>query len=233
LKGNPSIYQAVPSDATLMKGLAEYTLRNNSQEVIVLIKSSNEKDQTMYESYRSTFLMSPLGGVRPKLIEATLDNYSSFVKKGANTVIVFPTNDKLMAVKFMNSFNDLSQKLNPENIKLYGTKEWINFDDVKPHFREKYNFHFANPNDLNYKYPKVEILHRKYRSVYNSDMSKMAVQGFDVVYYFCSELLLGRKVSSSIMNDFQMVQKGPSNGFENSKSFIIEQEEFELINVGK
>jgi LysM repeat protein len=232
LKGNPFIYHAVPSDATLMKGLAEYTLKNNAQELIILIKSSNEKDLTMYESYRSTFLMAPISGVRPKLIEATLDNYASFVKKGVNTVLVFPTNDKLMAVKFMNSFNDLSQKLNPENIQLYGTKEWINFDDVKPHFREKYNFHFANPNDLNYKYSKVERLHRKYRSVYNSDMSKMAVQGFDVLYYFCSELLLGRKVSSSIMNDFQMIQKGSDNGFENSRSFIIEQEKFELINSG-
>jgi LysM repeat protein len=233
LKNNPFVYNAVPSDATLMKGLAEYTLKNNPQHQIILIKSSNDKDLIMYESFRNTFMSAPVSGARPKLIEATLENYASFLKKGVNTVLVFPTNEKLMAVKFMNSFNDNATKLLPENISIYGTKEWMNFDEVKPHFRDKYNFHFANPNDLNYKYQVTENLHRKYRSNYNADMSKMAVQGFDVVYFFCSELLMGRKVGKGIMNDFQMVQKGSENGYENSRSFIFEQEEFELINVGK
>ncbi len=233
LKENPFVYNAVPSDATLMKGLAEFTLKNNAQYQIILIRSSNDKDQIMYESYRSTFMTAPITGARPKLIEATLDNYASFLKKGVNTVLVFPTNEKLMAVKFMNSFNDNATKLLPENISIYGTKEWMNFDDVKPHFRDKYNFHFSNPNDLNYKYQATESLHLKYRSTYNADMSKMAVQGFDVVLYFSSKLLLDKEVRSCVMNDFEMVQKGVENGYENSKCFILEQEEFELINVGK
>ena len=233
LKGNPFVYNAVPSDATLMKGLAEYTLKNNAQHQIILIKSSNEKDMIMYESFRGTFMTSPIAGTRPKLIEATLENYASFLKKGVNTVLVFPTNEKLMAVKFMNSFNDNASKLLPENISIYGTKEWMNFDDVKPHFRDKYNFHFSNPNDLNYKYPITESLHRKYRSTYNADMSKMAVQGFDVVYFFCSTLLMNEEPKKCVMNDFKMLQKGPENGYENGKCFILEQEEFELLNVGK
>ena len=233
LKENPFVYNAVPSDATLMKGLAEFTLKNNAKYQIILIRSSNDKDQIMYESYRSTFMTAPITGSRPKLIEATLDNYASFLKKGVNTVLVFPTNEKLMAVKFMNSFNDNATKLLPENILIYGTKEWMNFDDVKPHFRDKYNFHFSNPNDLNYKYQATESLHLKYRSTYNADMSKMAVQGFDVVLYFSSKLLLDKEVRSCVMNDFEMVQKGVENGYENTKCFILEQEEFELINVGK
>lgn len=233
LKGNPFVYNAVPSDATLMKGLAEYTLRNNAQDQIILIKSSNEKDMIMYESFRSTFMSAPTTGARPKLVEATLENYTTFLKKGVNTVLIFPTNEKLMAVKFMNSFNDNATKLLPENISIYGTKEWMNFDEVKPHFRNKYNFHFANPNDLNYKYLATESLHRKYRTTYNADMSKMAVQGFDVVFFFCSKLLLNKEVGKGVMNDFQMIQKGAENGYENGRSFILEQEEFELINVGK
>ena len=61
----------------------------------------------------------------------------------------------------------------------------------------------------------------------------MAVQGFDVVLYFSSKLLLDKEVRSCVMNDFEMVQKGVENGYENSKCFILEHEEFELINVGK
>lgn len=232
LKGNPFVYSAIPSDATLMQEFAEFTLRNNNRDQVILIKSPNEKDHIMYEKFRSTFLTAAYSGVRPKLIEATLENYASFMKKGVRIVLVFPTNEKLQAVKFMNSLNTVGQKFESGNIYVYGTKEWINFDDVKPHFRNRYNFHFASPNDLNYKYEKTEKLHRSYRSEYNSDMTKMAVQGFDVMFYFCADLLMNRKASDLVMNSFDMVQLGVENGFENSNAFIIEQEEYELINVG-
>lgn len=231
LKNNPFVYSAVPSDATLIKGLAEYTLRTNSLDQIILIKSSNEKDLIMYESYRNTFLFSPVKGTRPKLIEATLENYSSFMKKGVKVILVFPSNEKLLTIKFMNSLSLVAQKFETENIFIYGTKEWLNFDDIKPHYRNKYNFHFSSPNDLNYKYEQTEKLHLKYRSAYNSDMTKMAVQGFDVVFYFCSSLLMNKTNSEMVMNVFEMKQLGLENGFENSNYFILEQEDYELINV--
>jgi LysM repeat protein len=231
LKNNQFVYNAVPSDATLMKGFAEYALNNNSKDQVIVIKSSNEKDLIMYESFRNTFSTSNFVGSRPKLIEATMDNYLSFMRKGVNNILVFPTNDKSLTLKFMNNLSTSTDKFNDENIFVYGTKEWVNFDDVKPHYKNKYNFHFASPNDLNYKYEKTENLHRKYRSVYNSDMTKMAVQGFDVFYFFTASLLLNRDVDDAIMNQFELKQNGAGNGFENSKVYIIEQENFELINV--
>ena len=233
LKNNQFVYNAVPSDATLMKGMAEFTLNKNIKDQVVIIKSTNDKDLIMYESFRSTFLTSPFVGVRPKLIEATIDNYLSFMKKGVNNIIVFPTNEKSLAIKFMNHLSTSTSKFSDENIFVYGTKEWMNFDDVKPHYKNKYNFHFASPNDLNYKYPKTETLHRKYRSTYNADMTKMAVQGFDVLFYFTSSLLLNKKVDDLTMNNFDLKQNGVGNGYENSKVYIIEQENFELINVQK
>jgi LysM repeat protein len=231
LKNNPFVYSAVPSDATLMKGLAAFTLKNNSRDQIILIKSSNEKDFVLYETFRNSFLTEPFNGNRPKLIEASLENFTSFMKKGVKVILVFPTNEKLPALKFTNSLKSADQRFDSENIFVYGTKEWSNFDDVKPHFKNKYHFHFSSPNDLNYKYLQTEDLHRKYRSTYNSDMTKMAVQGFDVLYYFISDLLLSKKSENQIMNSFEMIQLGAGNGYENSHTFIIKQENFELINV--
>lgn len=231
LKENPFVYNAIPSDATLMKGLAEFTLKNNSQNQIILIKSPSEKDQILYDSYRSAFLTPSFSSTRPKLIEASMDNFASFIKKGVKVILVFPSNEKSQVVKFMNSLNSASQKLNSDNIFVYGTKDWVNFDEVKPHFRNKFHFHFASPNDLNYKYAQTEKLHRKYRSAYNSDMTKMSIQGFDVMFYFCSEFLLNQKSKQLVMNDFDLNQKGNGNGFENEHYFILEQIDFELVNV--
>lgn len=231
LKDNPFVYNAIPSDMTLMKGLAEFTLQNNRGDQIIMIKPTKEKDSAMYDSFRSTFLTSPVIGIRPKLVEATLDNYTSFIKKGVKVILVFPTNEKTLAMKFMNNLNNVAQKLNSDMIYVYGTKDWVNFDDIKPHYKNKYNFHFASSNDLNYRYPQTEKLHYKYRSEYNADMTKMAVQGFDVLYYFCSDLLMSRKTNGLIMNNFNLKQIGPENGYENSNYYILEQEDFELINV--
>lgn len=230
IKENPRVYCAVPSDATLLSGLADYTLKNNSRDHIILIKSTSEKDKAMYESYRSTFLNAPYTGTRPKMIEATLENYTSFMKKGVKIVLVFPTNDKTLAMKFINSLNKIADKYN-DYITIYGTKEWVGFEDIKSHYKNKYHFHYSGPVDLNYKYPQTERLHRKYRSSYNSDMTKMSVQGFDVIFYFCSSLLMDRTNSDMVMNHFVMTQKGLTNGYENSNCYILKQEEFELINV--
>ena len=62
-------------------------------------------------------------------------------------------------------------------------------------------------------------------------MTKMAVQGFDVLYFFTSFLLLNKDVNDGIMNQFELKQNGAGNGYENSKVYIIEQENFEMINV--
>jgi hypothetical protein len=62
-------------------------------------------------------------------------------------------------------------------------------------------------------------------------MSKFAVQGYDVVFYFCSQLLMRTTPETMVMNRFNMRRKGQGNGYENSTSFIINHKDYQLINV--
>lgn len=229
LKANPMIYQAVPSDLTLMKGMADYVVRSAKTGVIILVKSAVEKDAALYEGFRSSYLESPLAASRPKLIEATLQNYASFMKKGTPITLVFPTNDKGQALKFMNSFNTIGAKYDAESIRIFGTKEWVNFDEVRSHFKNKYNFHFAGTSDLNYSDESTKDLNRLYRKTYHADLTKMAVQGYDVVRFFTSKLLLKSSNFTPIMNQFDLKQLGAGNGYENTQVYIFEQEDFQLI----
>jgi hypothetical protein len=185
----------------------------------------------MYESYRNTFNKTSFAGTRPKLTEATVENFTTFIKKGVTVILVFPTNEKSLATKFMNNLNGASGKFNSENIFVFGTKEWVNYDAIKPHYKNKFHYTFASPSDLNYKYFETEKLHLKYRSKYNSDMTKMAVQGFDVTLYFCANLLLNKTNNDMVMNQFEMKQRTVDSGYENTNSFIIQQSEYELINL--
>lgn len=62
-------------------------------------------------------------------------------------------------------------------------------------------------------------------------MTKMAVQGFDVTLYFCADLLLNKKNNNMVMNEFEMKQRTSDSGYENVNSFIVQQIDYELINL--
>jgi LysM repeat protein/ABC-type branched-subunit amino acid transport system substrate-binding protein len=231
LKNNPHVYHAVASDATLMAGMAKYILKNNSKDQIILVKTAIEKEMVLYESFRNAFMNETIDGTRPKLVEATPQNFKTFIKSNVKNVIVFPTNDKGQAITFMNNLISSTQKLASDKIQFYGTKDWVNFDDLKSIYKNRLNFRYPSPNDLNYSYQKIEDFNRVYRKKYNADLTKMAVQGYDVMLYFSSLLLLNNPYPHLLMNDFKINQIEVGAGSENSKTFIIEQEDYDLINV--
>ena len=74
-------------------------------------------------------------------------------------------------------------------------------------------------------------LNKWHRNVYNTDLSKMAVQAYDVMTYYCSSFFLGDDKPSLMMNNFEMKQISEMDGYENTNVFIVELEEFELLNA--
>ena len=232
LKENPFVFQAVPSDATLMQGLARHILDDHTKDQIILVKPASEKDRILFESFRNAFLTLSVKGTRPKLIETTPDNYLTFLKRGMNTAIVYPTTEKSAIMKFHNNTNMEIAKHSNSSYWVYGTKEWINFEDVAI-YNADYSFAYPSANDFTYESEKVKQLHRSFRSEFRADMSKMAVQGFDVVYFFTANMLLGKKNLTVVMNDFEMIQSGTGNGFENTRCFIMRQENGVFMPVEK
>jgi len=234
LKGNPFVYAAIPSDITLLEGAAKYILNNSINTQIVLVKPTSAKDILLYESFRTSFLNSSLvsKGIRPKLIETNLQDFKTYIKKEGNTLFVMPTVEEGTAKKFMNTLVSSSSNVNA-SITVFGTKEWLNFDQISGTYKNKFNLHFASPNDFNYTYDATKKIVKKYRKTYGADMPKMAVQGFDVILYFSSKYLLDQEPTAGIMSDIKMVQKGEGNGFENNNCYILKQEDFEIIKLAE
>ena len=230
LKDNPFVYAAIPSDLTLMDGAAKYLLNKAGQEQIILVKPTGEKDKMLYDRFRATYMSLPFAGTRPKIIETTQQDFKSFIKKGGNTTFVMPSLDETTTKKFMNSLSTTSNVV-AGTITVFGTKEWLQFDEINGAYKNKYNYTFSASNDFNYASPAVKSLSKKYRKAYNADMPKMAVQGFDVVLYFTLKYLLLEDPSEGVMSDFQMVQKGSGNGYENNNCFILQQQDFEIVKI--
>jgi ABC-type branched-subunit amino acid transport system substrate-binding protein len=230
LKENPFVYAAIPSDITLIEGAASYLLNRNLKEQLVLVKPVSEKDVVLYERFRAAYLSLPFKGTRPKLIESTLKDFKTYVKKGVNSTFIIPSTDEATSKIFMNTLIASSNNV-AGDITVFGTKEWQNFDDINGAYKNKYNFHFSAPNDFNYTYESTKALNKMYRRTFNADMTKMSVQGFDVFLYFGVKYLLDKDPSAGIMSNFNLIQKGAGNGFENKNAFILRQENFEIIKL--
>lgn len=223
LKDNRYVYNAVNSDITLIEGLASYTAKNKTNDQILLIKV-DERDNELYQAFRQKFMQ--LGNGK-KLIETNVADMGNYFKKGGNTILVVPSRDKGFSTKFVNQLNQIASKAGSGTISVYCTKDWLNNDDIKGFYKNKYNFHFASPYDFNYAYDGTKKLLRKYRVNYNADLSRYGAQGFDVTMYFIQEFFLKKTVGQGVMNNLNMQSTANGSGFENKTCFILKQEDYE------
>jgi LysM repeat protein len=232
LENNRLVYAAVPSDISLMRGMAKYMLENCSNDNILLVKPLDEASLPMYEAFRKAFKEMEFSGTRPALVETTVGGFNTFIKRGRNNRFVVPTANRSTAVKFMNNLNRSAFRSYKDDISVFGTSEWINFTELNDAYKNKYNFHYAGSNHIDYYTDEMVEMNKMYRTKYKTDMSKVAVQAYDVLTYYCSSFFLGNDDPFLLMNDIHMNQISEFDGYENAGVFIIEQEEFELIKVG-
>ncbi|MDA9298985.1 LysM peptidoglycan-binding domain-containing protein [Crocinitomicaceae bacterium] len=229
LEKNRLVYASVPSNITLVTGLAQYVLRTHAKDKIILVKSTDKDDLPLYEAFRKSFNESPmLGEIRPALRETTIDGMKSYLDRSSKNIIIIPTLDKTTGVRFMNTLNRSSFKAKPDEIYVFGMKEWVDFTDINNIYKNKFNLHFGSPNFVDYYTDEMIELNRTFRREYNTDMSKMAVQAYDVFLFYCSNFLLENQKPNLMMNNFRMEQFSESDGYENQNVFILEQEEYEL-----
>lgn len=231
LKNNPFVYAAVPSDITLERVLARYTVENHARDQIVLVNTGVAKDKELYDAYRERFMELSKAKGNIKLIEIKTADLAGYIRKGGNTVFVVPTRDKAAAMNFMNTLHKSGSKAGSGTISVFGTKEWSNFDDIKGALKNKYNVHWASSNDLNYTLPATKNLLRQYRRQYKADLTKYGAHGFDVMLYFSRTLLMEKATGECVINAFTLEQVGEGNGYENNQAYILKHVEFELTRV--
>ena len=232
LQNNPYVYAAVPTDITLQRILARYTVENHAKDQIVLVNSGVAKDKELYDAYRERFIELSKAKGNIKLIEIKTDDLAAYIRKNGNTVFVVPTRDKGAAMKFMGALQKSGSKAGSGTISVFGTKDWGNFEDIRGVTKNKFNLHWASANDLNYNLPETKKLLRQFRRKFKCDMSKYSAHGFDVMYHFTTTLLMDKPNAPGVINNFDLQQVGEGNGFENNQAYILKHVEFELERVG-
>lgn len=227
LMNNPYLINAMTSDLNLMEGLASYLSKKPELGRVVLVKPGTA-DIALYNSFRNK-LQSANSSTGVKFIECEMNEITQYFSKGMNVTVVYPSRDRNSVVKLMNTIHQNNSKVGSGKISVFGTKEWTNMDEVKNYYKNNYSFHFSMANNFSYTAPNSIDLLKLVRSKYNTDLTKSIAQGFDVVYYFVSKIVLDSKDPSKAMviNKFELAVEVAGSGIENMTSFIYKQEDFE------
>mgnify|MGYP001942991480 CR=1 FL=1 len=232
LKNNPEVQIAIASDFVLMEESAKYIVErlNQTKEMLVLVKPKEAVDILKYEYFR-TYIKDLLTGSEVKINETTLEDYKMFVQKGIKILFFVPVSDEPTSLSFISDLISVATNLNGD-ITVFGTKEWLTFQSMNGAYRNKFNFHFASPNDFNFKYDETVELAKKIRLKYELDLTKMSALAYDVTMAYSILYMMNNSIDFNyVLGRYIPLTKGESNGFENHAVEILCQKDFEIFNI--
>jgi LysM repeat protein len=237
LKHNPYVYAMVPSDFTLTQGMGAYLAKNHWDDNIVIVETGKADEKDRVEMFMAAYKRNLPNNVSARQIRKTSLGSSSgrdlarYFDLDTLSIFVCLTDNVQGVMQFTNTLNaakNTSSRHGQADVFAVGTRTWMNIDALNSYYRNRFKLHYANTTNVDDRSETFMSLQRLFRDAYNTDASRYAIQGFDVLFTQCSELLLRQHRQSCIMNDFRMVQVGLGNGWENKSVFIIKQDDFQL-----
>ncbi|GAB5419238.1 MAG: hypothetical protein Crog4KO_32820 [Crocinitomicaceae bacterium] len=231
LEGNRLVHAAVPSDITLMRKMGEYIALNHTSDRVILVKPKKEADMPLYDAFRDAYNSTESEVPKAALNETTQESVKNLMTKTTDNILIFPTNNSFHADKFVSTVSRSDFRARKGGIYIYGTKDWVDFENINNDFKNRYNFRFVSSTHRDYYTDLMMEVNKNYRLRYETDMSMYAVQGYDILLKMCSDFFLDGAPVHLLASDFDLKQISAADGFENNHIFVIEQEDYELINV--
>ncbi|MFM6934744.1 MAG: LysM peptidoglycan-binding domain-containing protein, partial [Flavobacteriales bacterium] len=221
LLGNPNAICLSPSTANLMDQLAMSVHKHFVNQTIVLIKGESELDMKTDQLFLTAFRNVPSSLSKAKIIEATWKNYKQYEFMNDETIYIVLSTDKSKVLPFLEKY-----KAN-DRVHIYGLKEWIEWKEVSGTIVNKYAFTYASPTYFSYHAPSIIPFHKKYRKTYSADLTRMACLGYDATLMVCRQLLQQSNKQVGLISNYQLIQQGVGNGFQNTSGFILDFKGFE------
>lgn len=228
LKNNPFVFNATTSDITLAKKLAKYVYNNHQTEQVILVKVGS-KDNELYQAFRTSFMK--LGP--KKLYEVGEKELTSISKKGKNLVFVVLSRDRVLSTTIANSLMNIASKSSAIQINLFGTRDWLNYDDIPSEVKNKLNFQYCATVNFDVNSDEIKKLKKIYRAKYNTQLTKYAAQGFDVTMHFIQTNILNLVPERGVINHFQMRETLEGSGKENEGCFVFKQSNFKIQKIAE
>ena len=115
------------------------------------------------------------------------------------------------------------------NIEVFGLKEWLEYKEISSTISNTFTFNYESSSYFNYRSDAVITFHKRYRTAYQSDVSKMACLGYDMLTLIPQIFLLNEKDQEGTISKLDFFQETPGSLMENKASFLLKFIDFETI----
>lgn len=235
LKNNPYVYSVVPSELTLIGAMAKYVANHHDDDNLFMIKSKNEETNDRIAFFKSVYdsHKSEGGSAIREMNIGSADGRELFRAIDEDTTTLFiclekDVKDIMVFVNALNAAKNYSPRVKNANVYLVGTQEWLDHDAFNSYYRNRFEFHFASANYLNYQDETTKAFVKEFRNHYESDPTRYAIHGFDAMLSQGASLLLGIKRDVGIMDRFNLYTIKKGHGQENMSAFISKQNSYEI-----
>lgn len=234
LENNPYLISTVPSDLTLIEGMAKYLAQLDTPSNIILLEGGNEEAKVNASYFKNTFNEYSNEKVTLKasgLSGVTRNTLASHVDANKDNYFVCLSSNVQLVMNFVNALNEArntSSVTKKANVMMVGMNEWKDITALNSYYKNRFQLHYASSNHLDYDEINTAKFTKEFRARYGSDPTRYAFHGFDVVLSQMAYLLLGFERNNGLMDNFNIKPIGPRHGGENSSVFIAKQVDFEI-----
>ncbi len=153
-----------------------------------------------------------------------------------SNIIIVPSRDQVFVSKLIAK---LYAKDKSYGMEVFGLPVWKFFGNLESNQLHKLHVHIPSPTFINYEDAAVKKMTLKYSKKYNRYPSRYAFEGFDVLYYYLNVLKqYGHQFQSflpeirwpSLQSEYTFEMVGANSGYENTRVFILEYEDYQLVN---
>lgn len=189
LEESPYLFQAALSKKRQAEAMAE----------MIAEKYRTCQNPNIILVYNSESSMGPQGEMLKAALEERgiyVDNSGgigalSNMRRDRDNIVTILTTAESYAAEALRNLD--IKMIPPEKVILFANSRWKNFETLDMNLYFKYNLQICMPYNVDLEREEVKQFIRRYRSLYNREPSANAFSGFDIVYLFCRNAILGMR----------------------------------------
>jgi hypothetical protein len=225
----------IPSNNTLLQGLADYCLDSLKGQNIVLLNNGSPKDIQTIKTFKAYYNQK----AKDTLTEAKgVAGAKAAYKAGRINYYVALTENESFITEFLTQLNLFSDK--KENLRVIGLRKWMSYDNLDLEYFNNFSFTYAVPYYIGEENPYIQKLKTVYQQKYNTTADDYYYVATDVGLYYFNLLKTMGAASAVVLDDmpkrgtcinFSFTHPNNNTGFENQAIQLIRYNDYKLRKI--
>jgi LysM repeat protein/ABC-type branched-subunit amino acid transport system substrate-binding protein len=225
----------IPSNNTLLQGLADYCLDSLKGQNIVLLNNGSVKDIQTIKTFKAYYNQKTKDTLTE--VKGVVGAKAAYKADKTNYYVVLSENEPFIT-EFLTQLNLFSDK--KENLRVIGLRKWMSYDNLDLEYFNNFSFTCAVPYYIDDENPYIQKLKTTYQQKYTIAADDYYYVAADAGLYYFNLLKTMGAASAVVLDDmpkrgtcinFSFTHPNNNTGFENQAIQLIRYNDYKLRKV--